>query len=199
MKLTIKHQERYSRGELLLRSIFGIFYIWIPHGFVLYFLGLFGAILAFIAFWVVLFTRRYPQSMFEYQVNLMRWQVRLNARAYNISDGYPAFGLRAEDEYTELSVPYPEKINRGLVLLRLFFGLFYVMIPHLFILMFRAMFVGILVFLSWWVVLFTAKYPTSFHEWVVGQIRWTLRISLYMSYMTDTYPPFTGDELPDEA
>jgi hypothetical protein len=24
-------------------------------------------------------------------------------------------------------------------------------------------------------------------------------VSLYMMYMTDTYPPFTGDELPDEA
>jgi len=199
MKLTIKHQEKYSRGELILRTLFGLFYIVLPHLFILFFVSIFGAILAFVAFWVVLFTGRYPQSMFEYQVNLMRWNVRLTARMYNISDGYPAFGLKATDEYTELIVPYPEKISRGLVLLRLFFGIFYVMIPHLFILAFRSMFVSILVFLAWWVVLFTGEFPKSFHEWIVGQIRWEQRLNLYMSYMTDTYPPFTGDELPDEV
>jgi hypothetical protein len=199
MKLTIKHQETYSRGELLLRTFFGWLYILIPHYFVLLFVGLWGAILQFVAFWVILFTGRYPQSMFEFQVGLMKWSVRLLARMYNISDGYPAFGIKSTDEYTDLLVPYPEKVNRGLVLLRLFFGIFYVYLPHMFILMFRAWFVGILVFLAWWVVLFTAKYPDFMFDWVSGQIRWQLRISLYMMYMTDTYPPFTGDELPDEA
>lgn len=199
MKLIIKHQERYSRGELLLRTLFGLIYIALPHFFILMFVGLWGAILAFVAFWVVLFTGRYPQSMFEFQVNLMKWTIRLNARLYNLSDGYPAFGLKATDEHTDLIVPYPEKISRGLVLLRLFFGFFYVYIPHGFILAFRSFFVGILVFLAWWVVLFTASYPQSFHEWVVGQIRWQMRINLYMGFMTDTYPAFTGDELPDEA
>lgn len=199
MKLVIKHQEQYSRGELLLRTFFGMFYIVLPHLFILMFVGLYGAILAFVAFWVVLFTGRYPESMFEYQVNLMKWMIRLDARLYNLSDGYPAFGLKATDEHTDLIVPYPEKISRGLVLLRLFFGFIYVYIPHGFILVFRGFFVGILVFLAWWVVLFTASYPQSFHEWVVGQMRWQMRINLYMGFMTDTYPAFTGDELPDEV
>ena len=209
MKLIVKHQEHYSRGELLLRTLFGFLYIALPHFFILMFVGLFGAILRFIAFWVVLFTGRYPQSMFEFQVNLMKWSVRIMARLWNLSDGYPAFGLKATDEHTDLTVPYPEKISRGLVLLRLFFGIFYVYIPHGFLLAFRGFWVGILIFLSWWVgiliflswwvVLFTAKYPASFHEWAVGLIRWQMRLNLYMGYMTDTYPPFTGDEKPDEV
>jgi len=65
--------------------------------------------------------------------------------------------------------------------------------------MFRAWFVGILTFLAWWVVLFTGKYPDFMFDWVTGQIRWQMRVGLYMMYMTDTYPPFTGDELPDEV
>lgn len=199
MKLIIKHQEKYSRGQLLLRALFGWLYIYIPHFFVLMFVGLWASILRFIAFWVVLFTGRYPQSMFEFQVGLMKWSNRLMARMYNISDGYPAFGVNGTDEYTDLIVPYPEKISRGLVLLRLFFGSFYVMLPHGFILYFRALFVGILTFLAWWSVLFTGKYPKDWHNWAVGQIRWNNRVSLYMNYMTDEYPPFTGDELPNEA
>ena len=35
MKLTITHQEKYSRGELILRTLFGCLYIGIPHFFLL--------------------------------------------------------------------------------------------------------------------------------------------------------------------
>ncbi len=199
MKLSITHQERYSRGELLLRSFFGWLYIALPHVFVLMFVALWAAILQFVAFWVILFTGRYPQSMFEFQLGLMKWSVRLTARLYNVSDGYPAFGIKGTDDLTNIEVPYPEKVSRGLTLLRLFFGIFYVYLPHYFILYFRAVFVGILQFLAWWVVLFTAEYPKNWHEWVVGQVRWQMRVRLYMMFMTDTYPPFTGDELADES
>jgi hypothetical protein len=137
--------------------------------------------------------------MFQFQVKLLKWNLRVTSRMYNLSDGYPAFGLNGEDDLTDVFVPYPEKVNRGLTLLRLFFGLFYVGIPHGFILIFRGFFCGILQFLAWWVVLFTAAYPLSFHEWSVGLIRWQTRVNLYLMFMNDTYPPFTGDELPGEA
>ena len=67
MKLTVQHQESYSRGELLLRTFFGWLYIMIPHGFVLLFVALWSAILQFVAFWIILFTGRYPQSMFDFR------------------------------------------------------------------------------------------------------------------------------------
>lgn len=199
MKLKVKHQESYSRVELILRTLFGFFYIALPHVFLLFFYSIWGMILGFIAFWIVLFTGKYPKSMFEYQVGLLRWNLRLSARLRNVSDGYPAFGIGGTDEFTQLEVEYPERISRGLVLLRLLFGFIYVYIPHGFILMFRSIWVGILVFLAWWIVLFTGNYPASFHNWVVGQLRWGIRLSLYMGYMTDKYPAFTGDELPEEA
>lgn len=192
MQLTIKHQDTYSRGELILRTLFGWLYIAIPHGFLLFFMGIWSSILSFVAFWVILFTGRYPQSMFEFQVGYMHWSVRVNARMLNVSDGYPPFGIDAQDEYVSLEVPYPEQLSRGILLLRVFFGFIYVLIPHGFMLFFRAIATYVLVFLAWWVVLFTGNYPASFHEFVTGFIRWTTRVNLYMSYMTDDYPPFTG-------
>jgi hypothetical protein len=199
MRLRVTHQERYSRGELLLRTIFGFFYIMLPHLFVLFFMSLWGAVLGFIAFWVVLFTGKYPQSMFEFQAGLIRWNLRLNARLLNIADGYPAFGINATDDKVLFEIENPERISRGLVLVRLFFGFFYVMLPHGFVLMFYGIWVMILSFLAWWIVLFTGKYPKSFHNDMVGYLRWSERVNLYMSFMTDKYPPFTGNELPDEV
>jgi hypothetical protein len=121
MKLSIVHQESYSRLELILRTLFGAFYIILPH----FLISLWGIILSFIAFWVVLFTGRYPESMFEYQVQLLRWQIRVNARMSNLADDYPSFGLTAKDDHVSLEVPYPESISRGLLLLRVFFGVVY--------------------------------------------------------------------------
>ncbi|MGB2305554.1 MAG: hypothetical protein ACPH4I_03535 [Flavobacteriaceae bacterium] len=99
MKLTIKNQENYSRCELLLRSIFGPLYITLPHMFLLFFVGLWGGILFFIAFLAVVFTGIYSKSFFEFQVQLMRWKLRLNARLFNLSVGYPSFGLLATDQF----------------------------------------------------------------------------------------------------
>lgn len=193
MILEIKHQERYSRGELLLRSIFGYFYIVLPHTFVLLFVGLAAAVLQFLAFWVILFTGRYPESWFEFQVKYMRWNLRLNARMFNMADGYPRFGLNAEDEHVKFEVPYPEKISRSLVVLRLFFGWLYVLIPHGFILFFLALVSWVVMFIAWWAILITAKYPKSLFDYMMNYIRWSQRVSLYLGYMTDTYPPFNGD------
>src|SRR6202007_483551 len=83
----IAHQESYSRGQLLLRTFFGFIYIMIPHMFVLLFMYLAAGILRFIAWWAVLFTEKYPKNFFEFQLSLMRWGTRVNARVLNLADG----------------------------------------------------------------------------------------------------------------
>ena len=194
MKLVIKHQDNYSRGELLLRSFFGWIYITLPHYFLLAFVGIWSSILTFISFWAILFTGRYPQSFYEFQVGVYRWSLRISARLYNLTDGYPAFGINGTDEYTEFELPYPENLGRGTQLLKVFFGAFYVILPHGFMLLFRGIATFVLMFLAWWVVLFTGEYPKSWHSFNVGTIRWSMRVNLYMSFMTDEYPPFSGKE-----
>lgn len=192
MVFNVKLQESYSRLELILRSLFGMLYIAIPHFFLLFFVGLWSAILNFLAFWVILFTGRYPESWFEFQVKLIKWQMRVNLRLFNLADGYPSFGLTAEDENLELNIEYPERLSRGHHLLKVLFGGLYVILPHGIILMFRFLISQFFVVLSWFVVLFTGRYPESFFNFIVGTLRWNLRVTLYMSFLTDAYPPFSG-------
>ena len=188
----IPHQETYSRGELILRTLFGNIYIGIPHLFLLFFLNIAAAVLGFISWWAVLFTAQYPRSFFDFQVNLIRWRTRVMARLFHLADGYPPFGLEAADPKIVLSVTYPEKLSRGLLILRLFFQFFYVMIPHGLCLFFRAIATAFVIFIAWWVVLFTGKYPAGMHAFVVGTLRWGIRVGLYVSFLTDKYPPFSG-------
>ncbi len=196
MKFGVKHQESYSRGELLLRYMFGIFYIIIPHMFVLFFVTLASMFVGMIAFWAILITGKFPPGLFNFQLGVRRWNLRLGARLSNLADGYPAFGLNAEDPNTMIEMTPPEKSNRGTVLLRAMFGFIYVLIPHgfcLYFLMIASAFCGMIAF---WAILFTGKYPAGMHNFVVGVNRWAFRVGAYMSYMTDTYPPFSrsGDE-----
>jgi len=199
MKLSIAHQNSYSRVELLLRTFFGVFYIVIPHAFLLFFVSIWASILSFIAWWVVLFTGKYPESFYEFQVKMIRWSIRLQARVSNLSDGYPAFGMNGTDDLTQFDMNYPEKLSRGLLLLRTFFWPIYVGIPHGFILIFRTIASAFLQFLAWWVVLFTGNYPASWHEFNVGTIRWATRVNTYISFLTDDYPPFTGAPDPEDT
>jgi len=194
MKLTISHQEKYSRGELLLRMLFGWLYIGIPHMFALFFVGIWSAILAFVTFWAVLFTGRFPESIFIFQIGVQSWYLRLTASLGNLIDGYPAIGAKGSSEKVKLEIERPEKVSRLLVLVRALFGLIYVMIPHGFILGFREIGTGVLSFLAFWAVLFTGKYPENWHAFNVGTLRWNTRITLYMGFFTDEYPKFSGLE-----
>jgi Domain of unknown function (DUF4389) len=187
----IKHAESQSRGELLLRTLFGWLYMYLPHFFILIFLGLWGAILGFISFWIILFTGRYPESFFEFQVKLIRWQTRVSARQFNLIDGYPGFGLDVVDPPVVVEIPYPENLSRGTLLLKFFFGWLYVAIPHAFCLFFLAIGVYVVLFLGWWIILFTGQLPVGMHNFLVGFLRWNQRVSLYLGNMTDVYPPFS--------
>jgi hypothetical protein len=198
MKVFVQHQETYSRGELLLRTFFGVFYIMIPHLFVLMFIAIAVLFVNFIGFWAVLITGKYPRGMWDFMMGFLRWNLRLNARLQNLCDGYPAFGMSAQDDKTSIELAYPETSSRGLLLLRMFFGIFYVLIPHGFCLLFLqigALFVRMIAF---WIVLITGKYPKGMHDFVTGVLRWGLRVNAYWYNLTDTYPPFKLDNV-DEA
>jgi len=192
MTFDVKLQDSYSRGQLLLRSFFGIFYIAIPHFFVLMFVSIWASILNFIAFWVVLFTGVYPRNFFDFQVKLMQWSVRLNASLLNLTDEYPSIGINGSSTTVTLDIAYLEKLSRGTLLLRTFLGVFYIYIPHGFCLYFRAIAASFVSMLAWWIVLFTGKYPENMFAFVAGTIRWTVRLGAYASFMTDEYPPFSG-------
>jgi Domain of unknown function (DUF4389) len=68
----------------------------IPHYIVLFFLSI-GALFAAIGVWfAILFTGRYPRSLFDYIEGVIRWHNRVAAYAFLlITDRYPPFSLRS--------------------------------------------------------------------------------------------------------
>lgn len=95
VSVEMPRQERYSR-LLALSTLFFMLpklIILIPHFFVLYVLAIlsfFGGLLAQIA---VLFSGRYPRSLFHLTSGTVRWQTRVSAYLYGLTDNYPPFRL----------------------------------------------------------------------------------------------------------
>ena len=58
-----------------------------------------------------------------------------------------------------LTVEYPERLSRGWVVLKVLFGWLYVGVPHGIILSLYGIAVSIVVFIAFWAIPFTAKYP----------------------------------------
>ena len=67
----------------------------IPHYIVLWFVWI-GAIVAVIVAWfAILFTGRFPRSLFDFVVGAFRWTLRVQAYAFLLlTDRYPPFSLR---------------------------------------------------------------------------------------------------------
>jgi hypothetical protein len=175
------------------------------------------AIVTVIAFFAILFTGRYPRSLFDFNVGVMRWSWRVHHYGYWAlgTDRYPPFTLAEVPDYpAHLDVAYPERLSRGLIFVKWLLA-----IPHFLVL---AVFVGgglwlgtrvgdgddawdngsnagwslvgLLVLIAALVLLFTGRYPKPIYDFVLGMDRWALRVGAYAALMTDRYPPFRLDQ-----
>ena len=194
LELNVFYQSNYSRVQLLMRTFLGLFYIIIPHLFVLFFFLIWSKLLWIYSVFHVLITGKLPESVHAFQLGFLRWAARLHCSVYNLVDEYPTFGINGVSESVQLDINWNQNPDRLTTLIR--FALVpIIVLPHLIVWSFRNLISSILTFLSFWVVLFTGKYPIIWHEFNVGTLRWMIRVYAYMYLLIDKYPPFSGSKI----
>ena len=168
-----------------------IFFKWllaIPHLIILYALGAVQAVITIIAFFAILFTTRYPEGLFKIVVGVMRWQANVYAYILLLRDDYPPFSWDAGEYPVTLEIDYPDELSRWAPLYK-----WLLVIPNLIVLMIVALVAYFLIFIAWFAILFTGKFPRGMFDFVVGTMRWSLRLNAYTYLMRDEYPPFSTD------
>ena len=111
--LDIPQPESLSRLLIFVKWLLAI-----PHYVILYFLGLAFNVVTLIAFFVILFTKKYPEGLFNFSVGYQRWMMNVDSYILLLRDEYPPFSLDAGAHPTSFSVDYPVELNRWLPLVK---------------------------------------------------------------------------------
>ena len=99
---------------------------------------------------------------------------------------------RMSDYPTRFEVDYPELPSRGLALLgALLFIKGLLLIPHVIILYALGIAASLVVYIGFWAVLITGRYPEGLYTFVSGIQRWNYRVGAWLAGLTDRYPPFS--------
>lgn len=183
----------------------------IPHYIVLFFLWFAFGVVTLVAWFAILFTGRYPRSLFDFNVGVIRWNWRVAFYALSAigTDVYPPFTLARTSYPADFDVDYPERLSRGLIFVKSWL----LAIPHLLIVglltgtarswEFRdgrwvqegvgISLLGLLVLVAGVILLFTGQYFRGLFDLLLGLNRWIYRVITYVSLMRDEYPPFHLD------
>jgi len=186
----------------------------IPHYLVLVLLWIVYAVISVIAFFAILFTGRYPRSLFDFNVGVLRWHWRVSYYVFDVwgTDRYPPFTLADVPDYpARFDVVYPERLSRLLVLVKWWL----LAIPQYLIVGLLVGggsyvatqtdhgnwaswnpgggLIGLLALIAVIVLAVTGRYPQGLFDLLIGLNRWVLRVAAYAGLMTDAYPPFRLD------
>jgi len=136
---------------------------------------------------MILFRQKYPRWWFDWNLELQRFTNRVLVYVLLMDDRYPSTdeqqGLRLNWVYPDA----PRELNRFLPLVKWF-----LVIPHLIVLLFLWIAVFFVVIVAWFAILFTGRYPRGIFDFVEGVIRWGQRVVAYaFTLVTDRYPPFS--------
>lgn len=169
----------------------GIFFrllIAIPALIIASLIGDVAQILGFIAWLIILVTGKLPGGIANFIGGAVRWQMRVYAYVFLLTDKYPPFSLDDAPDYpVHVSIePQLDGRNRLTVFFR-----FIMIIPSAIVLYIVLAVASILLFFGWLVAVFTGSVPGGIHNFVAGALRWWVRLTGYMYLLTDQYPPFS--------
>ena len=84
-----------------------------------------------------------------------------------------------------LDIQFPDRLSQLTTFFRYFMA-----IPHLIVIYFIGIAASVVLFISWWAILFMGRYPRWAFDFVAGYLRWSTRVNGYSYFLTDKYPPF---------
>ncbi len=163
----------------------------VPHYPILIALYVMYPVLTVVAGIAILCTGRYPRTIFDFNVGVLRWSWRvMNYRfPMNGTDKYPPFTLAARPDYPgELDVEYPEQLSHWAVLVKPLLAL-----PQIIICWAMEPLLQVLSVISAVRLLARGTVSQGMFDLLMGIVRWRYRVAVYVSLMCDEYPPFRMD------
>jgi len=181
LRYEVEYPEQLNRWLVLVKWLLAI-----PHILIVYALVNVASVIHLIALFAILFTKKYPQPLFEFVINIYRWQANLYAYLGLMRDEYPPFSWERGQYPVTFEIDYPQELNRWLPLVKWLLA-----IPHYIVLLVLFVVALLLWGVAFFAILFTASFPRGIFDFILGTLRWGQRVTAYVYFMRDEYPPFS--------
>ena len=180
-----EYVEKRSRLTTFFRLLLAI-----PHFIVVTFYALAAEVVVFIAWFVLLFTGRYPQGMYDFVAGALRYSTRVTGYACLLSDEYPPFSGDPATPYPVDLVIGPPKgsYDRLKVLFRII-----LMIPVYIISYAMQIVASVGAIIAWFAIVILGRQPKGLQDMIALGISYQQRAYAYMALLTEDWPPFTDD------
>ena len=156
----------------------------IPQVFVLFFIGIAAFFVVVIGWFGALFMGRLPRFAADFLPGVLRWQMRVSAYQYLMTDKYPPFTLEPDDTFPVWVAVEPGPLNRWAVLFRLVLGLPAAVLAYVV----QGAASTLIGFIAWVIVLFSGRMPPSLYQAYAAVLRYQARFFGYSLMVTSEYP-----------
>jgi hypothetical protein len=163
----------------------------IPWQIVQYLYGIVAQIAAFIAWFAIVFTGRYPRGIYDFNAGFLRMSTRVNSFYYLLNDEWPPFG-------GEQALDYPVRVGVAPPLdaySRLKTGFrFIVGIPVMLLAVVQGLILFVCVVIAWFAILFTGRLAEGLFTPMRSAMAYLTRAIGYFLLLTEEWPPFSYEE-----
>jgi hypothetical protein len=158
-----------------------------------------AGVLAFLAWWVIVFTGRYPVAMWRFNFTYANWLAAAYGYTGLLADEYPPLGpgsypirvrsrafpaLPGEESYEDTPPPRSSRWRVGLRAI--------LILPQLLVLVpVNLVGFGGLVLL-WFAIVVGGRRPEGLASFLAAVLRWNIRVTVYGLLLRDEYPPYSG-------
>lgn len=180
--------ERRSRLTTFLRWILAI-----PQLIFAALYAIAATIVVVIAWFALLFTARWPASLYDFVSGFLRYTARLGAYLYLGVDRYPPFGGGEEPDYPVRVIIAPPLDHYSR--LKVFFRGLYAIGAYI-IRYAMGIILSFVSLVSWVVIVVTGRQPASLQNAINFALTYTITSDALLLLVTETYPPFGGEAAP---
>ena len=187
----VRYEADYAEEQDRLKTFFRLILV-IPWAIVASIYVTAAFIVAFLAWFAILFTGRYPQGLYNFNAGVLRNVGRVVAFSSLQTDQWPSFGFEDDVGYpvrVEVDPPLP-KYNRWKTAFRLILAF-----PVYFIGYFMPTITSTASFIAWFHIVFMGRTSGGIHNVLTVGIAWQMRALAYFLLVTETIPP-VSDQAP---
>jgi hypothetical protein len=148
--------------------------------------------IAYIAAWfALLFTARWPISLYEFMGGFLRYITRVTAYLYLGVDEYPPFNGAESDSYpvrVHIAPPF-EHYSRLKVFFRPIYAILAMVIRYA-----MGIVISVVAFLSWVAIVVTGRQPAALQNALKFALSYTARADGLIFLITETYPALEDNQ-----